>query len=217
MTSDDKIRHDVERELKSDPTLGAADIAVAVHDRVVSLTGFVRRYRHRQQAEVGAKRVAGVVGVANDIEVRLPVLHQRPDPQIAHDAIAALRRSLPDAAENIVVLVCNGWVTLEGEVDWNFEREEARWEVAPVRGVIGVTNAIRIRPRVAAADVQSAIVTAFRRSAAIDASQLQVEVNGDQVILRGTLRSWAERSEAERAAWQIPGVSWVDNQIAVEL
>jgi osmotically-inducible protein OsmY len=215
MRLDNEIRHDVEQELCADPALDAADIAVAVHEGVVSLTGFVRFYRHKRRAEDAAKRVAGVTGVANDIEVRLPILHQRPDPAIARDAVAALMQGLPDAAEHIQVSVRNGWVTLEGEVEWNFEREEAKSQVEPVRGVVGVTNSIRIRPKVAADDVQAAIAHAFLRAAQIDASQISVEVKGDQVTLRGTVRSWAESEEAERTAWRVPSVAWVDNQISV--
>lgn len=215
MRLDNEIRQDVEQELHTDPAIDATDIAVTVHDGVVSLTGFVRYYRNKRRAEDAAKRVVGVTAVVNDIEVRLPILHQRPDPAIARDAVAALMHRLPDAAEHIQVTVHNGWVTLEGEVEWNFEREEAKSQVEPVRGVIGVTNSIRIRPKVAADNVQNAIAQAFLRSARIDASRISAEVKGDQVTLRGTVQSWGEREEAERVVWRMPGVAWVDNQISV--
>jgi osmotically-inducible protein OsmY len=217
MTSDSTIKFHVEQELKSDPVLSAGDIAVAVHAGVVTLTGFVRYYRHRRQAETAVRRVAGVTAVVNDIEVRLPLLHRRPDPQIVRDAVAALRRSLPRASNNIVVSVSDGWLKLEGEVEWDFEREEAKWDVAPVRGVIGVTNDIRIKPKVAAADVRSVIAAAFRRSATIDASGIEVDVVGDQVTLRGTVHALREREEAERSAWRVPGIAHVDNRLEVTL
>ena len=215
MTSDDTIKFDVEQELKADPALSAGDIAVAVREGVVTLTGFVRYYGHRRQAETAAKRVAGVTAVVNDIEVRLPLLHQRPDPQIARDAVAALRRSLPSVSQNIMVSVSDGWVKLEGEVEWDFEREEAKWAVAPVRGVIGVTNDIRIKPKLAAADVRAAIAAAFRRSATLDASGIEVDVFGGQVTLRGTVHALSEREEAERTVWRVPGIARVDNRIEV--
>jgi osmotically-inducible protein OsmY len=217
MRPDRVIRHDVEEELHADPALDAADIAVAVQDGVVFLSGFVRFYRHKLHAEMAAKRVAGVTAVADDIDVRLPLLHQRPDPLIARDAVEALERVLPDAAPHIQVTVRNGWVTLEGEVEWNHEREEAKWQVVPVRGVIGVSNKIRLRPKVAPEEIETAVAAAIRRSAQLDAERIAVEVDGDGVRLRGTVRSWAEKEEAERAAWSLPGIAWVYNQLAVSL
>jgi len=215
MTSDNTIKFDVEQELKADPALSADDIAIVVREGVVTLTGFVRYYGHRRRAETAAKRVAGVMAVVNDIEVRLPLLHQRPDPQIARDAVAALRRLLPSASQNIVVSVSDGWVKLEGEVERDFEREEAKWGVAPVRGVIGVTNDIRIKPKLAAADVRAAIAAAFRRSATLDATGIEVDVLGGQVTLRGTVHALSAREEAERTVWRVPGIARVDNRIEV--
>jgi osmotically-inducible protein OsmY len=113
--------------------------------------------------------------------------------------------------------VRDGWVTLEGEVDWNYEREEAKWQAASIRGVIGVTNSIRLRPRVAPADIRGAIAAAFGRSALIDANAIEIKVNGSEVTLKGTVHSWAEREEAEHTVWSIPGITSVDNQIAVGL
>lgn len=217
MRPDPLIQHDVEQELHADPALEAADIAVAVQDGVVSLTGFVRFYHHKRHAEMAAKRVAGVAAVADDIDVRLPVLHQRPDPMIAREAVEALERVLPDAARHIQVTVSDGFVTLEGEVEWNNEREEAKWQVAPVPGVVGVRNNIRLRPKVAPEEVEASVTAALRRSAQLDAERIAVEVDGDEVRLRGTVRSWAEKEEAERAAWSLPGIAWVYNQLAVSL
>lgn len=217
MKPDSVVKQDVEQEVYADPALEAADVAVAVQDGVVSLTGFVRFYRHKLHAEMAAKRVAGVTAVANDIDVRLPLLHQRPDPLIARDALKALERVLPDAAPHIQVTVRDGWVTLEGEVEWNYEREEAKWEIAPVRGVIGVTNRIRLRPKVAPEAIEAAVAKAIRRSAQLDAERIAIEVKGDTIQLRGTVRSWAEKEEAERAAWSMPGIAWVDNQLAASL
>jgi osmotically-inducible protein OsmY len=216
MRQDDDVKQDVEAELLGDPSFDAADIAVNVKDGVVSLTGFVRFYRHRNAAVAAAKRVAGVAGVVDDIEVRLPLLHQRPDPLIARDAVQAFRRDLPETADTIQAIVHNGWVTLEGEVEWNYQREEAKRAVDRLRGVIGVSNLIRLKQVAAPADIRDAIAEAFRRNAMIDASRIRIEVNDREVALSGTVQSWAEREEAERAAWTTPGVTKVDNRIVVE-
>jgi len=215
MRLDADIKRDVEDELRWDPDIDATDIAVAVHNGVVQLTGFVRSYSQKTQAERDAKRVAGVVGVANDIEVRLPVIDRRPDPDIVRDAVSALKTELPYSSENIKVIAKDGWITLEGAVEWNYARVRAESAVKRVRGVTGVTNSITLKPKVAPFEIRRKIEDAFRRSAELDASRITVEANGSEVILRGTVKSWAERQEAERAAWAAPGVTTVDNRLTI--
>ena len=217
MRSDSDIKRDVEEELRWDPDIDTTDIAVAVKNGVVTLSGFVRSYSQKLQAEADAKRVAGVLGVANDIEVRLPVISKRPDPEIARDAVAAIQMELPYSYENIKVVVKEGWVTLEGEVEWHYQRERAEDAVQRLRGVKGVSNLIRIKPKVTPTDIKRQIEEAFRRSAEIDANRIAVETSGGEVILRGTVRSWVERQEAERVAWSAPGVVKVDNRITISL
>ena len=215
MRSDEDIKRDVEQELRWDPDINAIDIAVAVHGGVVTLTGFVRSYSQKYQAEVDAKRVAGVVAVANDLEVRLPTTDQRPDPEIARDAVAALRNELPYSWEQIKIVVKDGWITLEGNVEWNYQRERAENAVRRVKGVKGISNLIKLKPKVEPIDVKRKIEDALKRIAELDANRIQVESNGSEVILRGTVRSWAERQEAERAAWAAPGVTKVDNRLII--
>jgi osmotically-inducible protein OsmY len=215
MRSDFDIKRDVEDELRSDPDIDATDVALAVKDGVVTLTGFVRSFRQKRKAGEDVKRVAGVVGLVNDIEVRLPIINRRPDPEIARDAIEAIKRDLPSSWEKIRAVVDDGWITLEGEVEWQYQRERAEETVWGVRGVKGVVNRIEVRPRVPPVDIKRKIEEALRRAAELDASQIKVETKESEVILRGTVRSWAERDEAERAAWNAPGVSKVDNRIRV--
>ena len=215
MLADSKIKQDVEEELQFDPDIDATDIAVSVNSGVVTLTGFVRSYLQKMEAEADAKRVAGVLGVVNDIEVRLPNIDQRPDPEIAREAIAQIKNELPNAWDKIRVVVRKGWVTLEGEVEWNYQRERAEDAVKRVVGVTGVTNSIEVKPRTAPVEKKRKNEEALRRSAEVDASRINVETNGDEVILTGTVRSWAERQDAERAAWWAPGVKAVRNNIIV--
>ena len=215
MRSDSDIRRDVEDELRWDPEIDATDIAVSVKNGVVTLAGFVRSYMQKYHAEADAKRVAGVVAVANDLEVRLPDFDERPDPDIACEAVDRIKSELPFAWDRARVVVKSGWVTLEGEVEWNYQRQRAQASVKRVRGVKGITNSIVVKPRVAPMEIKRKIEEALRRAAEIDTTRITVETVGSEVILRGTVRSWAERQEAERAAWWAPGVSKVDNRIIV--
>jgi osmotically-inducible protein OsmY len=196
MRSDSDIKRDVEDELRWDPDLDATDIAVSVKSGVVTLSGFVRSYMEKYQAEADAKRVAGVVAVANDIQVRLPDVDERPDPEIARDAVNRIKAELPYAWEKVRVIVKDGWLTLEGEVEWKYQWERAEEAVRRVRGIKGITNAIEVKPRVAPMEIRRKIEDALRRAAELDANHITVETNGNEVILRGTVRSWAERQEA---------------------
>ena len=147
--------------------------------------------------------------------MRLPVVSRRPDPEIARDAVATIQMELPYSYEHIKVVVKEGWVTLEGEVEWHYQRERAEDAVQRLTGVKGISNLIRIKPKIVPADIKHKIEEAFRRSAEIDANRITVEANGGKITLKGTVRSWAERQEAERVAWSAPGVTKVDNRITV--
>jgi osmotically-inducible protein OsmY len=215
MRLDSEIERDVKDEVQWDPDLDASDIAVSVKSGVVSLTGYVRSYTDKYEAESAAKRVAGVVGVANDLEVRMPSVDERPDPDIARDAVTAIKAQLPISWENIKVVVKNGWVTLEGSVEWQYQKNTAETAVRRIKGVKSVINSITLRPRVEPDDIKRKIEDAFRRNAEVDANRIQVEGNGSEITLKGTVRSWIEREEAERVAWSAPGVTRVEDRIVV--
>src|SRR4030081_2439403 len=215
MRSDIDIKRDLEAELRWNPDIDATDIAVSVKNGVVTLSGFVRSYGQKYEAEQTAKRVNGVAAVANDIEVRLPVFNQRPDPEIARDAVEEIEKNLPYASDHIGVVVRDGWVTLEGSVEWNYQGERGAQVVRRVRGVKGVTNLIELQPRVPPVEIKQKIEQAFRRSAELDANRITVETEGGVVTLRGTVSSWAERQEAERVAWTTPGGGRVNKLITI--
>lgn len=214
MKSDSELRRDVERELEWEPGVDERRIGVSVIDGVVTLTGQVSSYAERWKAERTVERVTGVRGIANDLEV-IPTGEQS-DTDIARAAVDALKWDITVPSDRIKVKVDKGWVTLTGEANWDFQRRAAERAVRNLTGVTGLTNLITVMPGVKPQNVKQMIEETFKREAVLDANNIQVEVNGSEVTLRGTVRSWIERHEAEKAAWAAPGVTAVHNFITVE-
>jgi osmotically-inducible protein OsmY len=214
MKTDNILRRDVERELEWEPSVDERRIGVSVVDGVVTLTGEVESYGQKWKAERAVERVAGVRGIANELEVHSVVA--RTDSDIARAAADALKWNVMVPSDRVKVKVDDGWVRLTGEVNWDYQRRAAERAVRDLPGVRGISNLISVKPRIEPKDVKERIEETFKREAVLDANKIKVEVSGGEVTLRGTVRSWVERHEAEKAAWAAPGVTAVRNYITVE-
>lgn len=215
MSNDQQIQSDVLAELGWDARVAPNEVGVSVKDGVVTLSGQVESYIKKWAAEDAALRVRGVKAVANNIEVKLPSDDRRSDADIAAAAASALKWNTVIPSGKIRATVSKGWVTLQGEVDWQFQKEAAEREVRNLKGVLGVTNLITVAPRIEPSDVKKKIEEALVRSVKTDAKNIDVEVQGSKVVLKGTVHSYAEKIEAEHAAWQAPGITTVEDRLSV--
>ncbi len=216
MKTDLQLQRDVLDELKFEPSIREAEIGIAAKDGVVTLTGFVDSYVEKFSAERTAERVSGVKAVADEIKVKLPGLHQRSDTDIAHTVVSALRLDIQVPDDRLKAAVDDGWIDLEGQVEWQYQKRAAERAVRNLTGVKGVTNLITVKPKnVSTYEVGQKIKDSLRRHAERDADKITIEAKDGRVTLRGTVSSFAERQDAERAAWQAPGVTNVDDMIAV--
>lgn len=213
-TASETLRDDVVAELEADPRLDAQRIGVTAEDGLVTLAGSVPALAQRWAAEEAAKRVKGVRAIVDDIAVDLPAMHVRGDEDIARAVSGSLYWDtlLPPSIQAVVK---DGFVALSGEVEWNYQREEAEEVTRRIAGVRGISNLLQIRRPVSPKDIKSEIEDVFKRDAQIDADAISVTVDGSKITLTGKVHSWYERNEASRAAWSIKGVTSVDNQIAI--
>jgi osmotically-inducible protein OsmY len=213
--ADSELKRRVENELNWEPRVNPSEIGVAVKDGIVTLTGYVDSWPAKRAAEEAVKRVLEVVGVAEEIKVRLPGTDERKDVDLARAAANALNWNTWVPRDAVKAIVQEGWIRLEGEVPSEYQRAAAEGAVRFLTGIKGVTNLIAIRPRLKPLNVREAIQEAFQRHARLDALRIGVNVHGDTVTLHGNVPTWNERSEAESAAWRAPGVSNVENQLTV--
>jgi osmotically-inducible protein OsmY len=209
------LRENVISELEFEPSVNAAHIGVAVEKGVVTLTGHVGSFAEKLAAERVVQRIKGVRAIAQEIDVRLPSDKKTDDDEIALRALNVIGwdTTVPDG--KLKVLVQRGWITLSGEVDWQFQRQAAEDAVRRLSGVVGVYNWIAVKPRVAATDVKERIENALKRNAELWAKQIRVDVSGSRVRLEGKVGAWRERNLAEQAAWAVPGVTSVEDHLAV--
>jgi osmotically-inducible protein OsmY len=216
MYSDSDIQKDVVAELKMEPNLRDDDIAVGVRDGVVTLAGWVDSYADKWRAERVVGKVKGVKALVNDLEVRLASPARRSDPELARAAVDTLRWNVLVPDDRIQVVVEDGWITLRGEVQWAYQREEAERAVRNLAGVNGISNLITVAVSPTPSDVKQRIMDALRRGAQFDADRITVEVDGHRAILKGTVRSYAESRDAEQAARKAPGITEVENKLTVD-
>lgn len=216
MKSDNQIQKDVMDELKWQPFLNASEIGVAVKNGIVTLSGQIDTYSKKLSAEKAAKKVAGVKAIAEDIQIGVSPAYNKTDAEIAEAVLNALKWHTSVQEEKIKIKVENGNVTLEGEVEWEYQRINAKTAIENLTGVRSVFNLISIKPKISASDIEQKISSAYHRSATIDSAKITADVIGSRVTLRGLVRSLTEKEDAEVAAWNAPGVTSVTSKIEIE-
>jgi osmotically-inducible protein OsmY len=217
MKSDSQIQKDVIEQLKWEPFLNASEIGVSVKNGIVTLSGQVDSYSKKLSAENAAKKIAGVKAIAEDIQIGVSPAYNKTDTEIAEAVLNALKWHSAVQEEKIKIKVENGNVRLDGEVEWDYQRTSAKSAIENLTGVRSVINLITVKPKVTASDIQQKISSAFHRSATIDSGKITAEITGSRVILRGTVRSFAEKDDAEIAAWNAPGVTSVESKLEIEI
>src|ERR1044072_2297414 len=215
MTTDTEIQKNVMEELKWDPIMQSAEIGAIVKDGIVTLVGYVDNYSQRLAAENAVKRVKDVRAVAIDIAISLPDDQRRSDTDLAAAALNALKWSSFVPEDKIRLKVDGGWITMEGEVEWQFQKESAYSAVSDLIGVHGVINRINVRPNITPVIVKDVIKKALERSADIEADSINISTDGGRIVLNGKVRSWAKRKEVERAVWATPGVIEVKDELII--
>jgi osmotically-inducible protein OsmY len=216
MRTDTDLKRDISDELKWEPSIGEREIGIAVKNGVVTLTGYVQSYAEKYAAERAVERIHGVKAMANDLHVKLPTSLIRSDTEIAHAAVSAMQWDIQVPDDRLRAKVENGWVTLEGDVEWQYQRNAAERAVRYLTGVKGVSNLVTVKPKkVSTSEVSQQIKNALKRQAEVDANRISIESLDGRVTLKGTVRSFAEKDEAELAAWGAPGVTSVEDLIAI--
>jgi osmotically-inducible protein OsmY len=216
MKNDLEIQQDVINQLSWEPFLKASDIGVTVKNGIVTLTGQVDSYYKKISAEKAARKVAGVRAIAEDIQLNVSPSFIKTDAELAESVLNALKWHSAVDEEKLKIKVEDGVVTLDGEVEWEFQRTSARNAVSNLLGIKNVISNISLKPKLTASDIRAKISSAFHRTATIDARKIEVEIQGNKAILRGNVRSYAEKDDAESAAWSAPGIAYVENKLVLE-
>jgi osmotically-inducible protein OsmY len=216
MKTDTQLRNDIQAELAWAPEVKTSDVGVIVKEGVVTLTGHLASHAEKYAVERAVQRVHGVKALAVELTVKLPFDNQRTDADIAMAVECALDWNALVPDDKIQPLVENGWITLAGEVEWGYQRSAAESAVRDLMGVTGVSNLVKVKPKVSPADVEKKIHDALSRQADREAHRLAITVDGSQVTLRGTVHSWTERDAVQGAAWATPGVTVVVNDLLVD-
>jgi osmotically-inducible protein OsmY len=216
MKNNENLQKDVQNAIKWEPLLNAAEIGVTAKDGLITLTGIVDSYAKKLEAETAAKNVVGVKALVEKIEVKFSSAFKKTDSDIANEAMKSFKSNWDVPEDKVKIMVENGWVTLEGEVPWNFQREATKNAVHNLMGVKGVTNNIKIKPNTQDAIEKINIEHALARNWAVDDEDIKVRVSGNKVTLNGTVHSFYQKDEAGRIAWNAPGVSTVDNELVIE-
>jgi len=215
MKSDLQLKNDVTAELAWDPSINATAIGVAVKDGIVTVSGHLQTYAEKIAVQKALRRVAGVKAIAIELDVLLSATHRRSDTELAAAAEGVLRGHASIPADRIRLLVDKGWITLQGEVEWDYQRRAVEKALRPLIGVVGITDEIELKPQVSSKDVQRGIREALARQSEREARHIEVSASGSTITLRGTVHSWQERDAACGAAWSSPGVSRVINEVRV--
>jgi len=215
MMSNTELQRTVEDELKWNPSIDSSHIGVTVKDGIVTLTGYVTSYFQKKKAESLVKHLANVKAVVDELELKLPNSAQRSDLDLAESALEVLKLNILVPAGKILVTVDNGWISLDGVVDWQYQRTAAEDAIKYLTGVRGISNNVTVKSTVHPADVKAKIQNALIRNAQIDASHITVDTVNGKATLAGHVRSWIEKEQAEAAAWSAPGISKVENRISI--
>jgi osmotically-inducible protein OsmY len=215
MKTDTQLKKDVSDELEWEPSVNATNIGVAVHNGVVTLSGHIQTFAEKAAIERVVQRIDGVKAMALELDVKLAPGHQRNDTEIAESARVAMQAQALVPADKITLKIEHGWVTLNGEVEWDYQRTNAERTVHALMGVVGVTNRITLKSRTVPSDVSNRIRDALARQAEREARNIDVSVSGSTATLRGSVHSWSERNAAQGAAWAAPGITMVVNEIRV--
>jgi len=217
MKTDATLKKDVLEELDWEPSIDATQVGVTVKDGIVTLSGHVNTYSEKAAAEKAAKRVKGIKAVVEEIDVKLGGGYKRTDQDIAQSAVSNLKWHSSVPEDDLQVRVENGWITLEGKVEWKYQKDAAKNAIQNLMGVRGVTNLIEVQPTIEPTNVKQRIREALERNALTDADNISVHIEGSRVELNGIVQSWSEKKQAENAAWAMPGVSEVQNNLKIKV